>query len=372
MATVTAVGYATAALEGAGSLVGGREALLRRLLPNDLTKVIEQHVREHGGKDRLTEGIERWYAIARDALGHCEEGRIGDVERKARSMLKELLVDAFTLAPLDETTVLGSDGAAYLQRTLVQYALSPSIPEAVKRRSPLAPNDPKNLTTSPHEVARYMVAWLKSRDVHFREGTVTTEERINAVRARKEEKERRRVEERAHRVAALLDRDRVVVAEALDPGVRRQAEATERIMRELQEARERQAHAASEQEAKVTELETGVAACREEIPELHERSGRVEARLREIEENTTRIDAKIKETQQAIDEGKGADPWGDVLKVALVIAACAATGWAIQSAIHAAGAGGSVSAYGTVIPGAKGFAATPATPGLGLSVPLPF
>lgn len=370
-ATQTRVGggaaAAAAAAAGAPPAVdAARESLLNRLLPPELPALIEDHrIENHYSSDLsdadvFVRGIDTWYKTARRSLRECTKEEIPTVERRCHYFLKLLLVDAFTLGHLDEQAVLGSDGHTYAGQTLIDFART--APEALRRRSPMNPDDPRELTTKIHPVARFMVRWLKTKDADFRAGRVGTAERVERVRRAAQARRERERAGRAARVGPRVAAFRAAAGARAEEATRRANAAFARVNATVNEARERQTAAAAGQNARVDELERTVEEVRDELPGLRARADDVEARIARVEAQTAVIDQKVKDTQAAIDEAGEDDPWGDVLKVVLVIAVCAAGSYAAYAAWSAAG-GGAAAGAGGLAAGGAGATAGSATAG---------
>jgi len=143
--------------------------MLFRQLTHQLRQMQDLIV-ESGLQDRVTREIELW---GRDFLRDLQRSDndaatcalyIARLQGLLRNPLIQgpLEAQGIVQPPLDGEAMLGSDGHTYGHQWLaVHQAL---IPQELKNRSPMHPNDPAPFEAAPHPVARHMVDWLKRRD----------------------------------------------------------------------------------------------------------------------------------------------------------------------------------------------------------------
>ena len=125
---------------------------------------IECQLRDSGMTDPLSQSIADWrrqfvYAINRSGDFN---GALGTYI----SLLQGLLRDDIARIPLDERSLLGSDGRTY---SLMSYSLyQHTAPVEFRERSPLDPENRARFTTSPHHNAAFMARWLQTHNAQQR------------------------------------------------------------------------------------------------------------------------------------------------------------------------------------------------------------
>lgn len=138
---------------------------LRRKISGELHQIGEllgkssEQLSKLGLKDRMSTEISEWKKRFSQSLS-----RNHDTECVLQRYVEELLqLLRDPVCPLDDQSVLGSDGRTYSQMTLTLFRQG--TPEQFRNRSPSCPDDPTPFTTRPHEVVRYMLKWLNSYGV---------------------------------------------------------------------------------------------------------------------------------------------------------------------------------------------------------------
>ncbi len=145
-------------------------ARLRRELLQKLDQ-LDQTLLHFNQQDRLTQIIRAWKDAFRAVVN--TDAFTTEIKDRFFNQLKESLVDALPCQvsegsiiypPLDDEALLGSDGFVYGKKWL--SILWKQLPEQLRTRSPLNPEQPTPFSVQPHEPARFLVRWLHDSGVY--------------------------------------------------------------------------------------------------------------------------------------------------------------------------------------------------------------
>lgn len=131
-----------------------KETNLRISLNADIT-TLKTQLRISGLKDALSIQLSNWANEFGKSL-KCRD--ISLVKIRYIALLKEILVDPWQ-APLDEDSVLGSDGIVYGKKSLTLHINM--VNEIFRSRSPIDPNNPAPFHIDQHRHVKPMIEWLK-------------------------------------------------------------------------------------------------------------------------------------------------------------------------------------------------------------------
>lgn len=141
--------------------------ILRRRVFAEIAGITKQ-LEGSGLNDELTGLIQNWKKSFKTSLANYRNTQ--QVINQFVRLMQELLKDPLSNAPLDQNSVLGSDGRTYGDMSLSLHLNS--VPAAYKNRSPLDPNNQSVFTTVPHSNVQYMVSWLESHHALLHDATI--------------------------------------------------------------------------------------------------------------------------------------------------------------------------------------------------------
>ena len=119
--------------------------------------------KDAGWEDPMTADLLKWKKRFSESLSDsfAKTRDVAQIRKDFVEQLQQLLCDPICLAPLDDDTVLGSDGRTYGSMSLSLYRHLTEEP--YKQRSPFDKNNSSRLTTTPHQNVQYMIQWLKEQ-----------------------------------------------------------------------------------------------------------------------------------------------------------------------------------------------------------------
>lgn len=174
---------------------------LRRQLRGEL-EAIERVLAESPFHDEKTELIREWRQRFVEALRLAPHEEV--VLQEYIPLMQRILCNPGGRVPLDENPVLGSDGRTYGQMYLDVYRAS--VAPAFRNRSPVEPQNPRDLAPTPHPVAQHMVGWLRTHDaLRFSAGLRARYEQLRPQIIEMNEQER--IERIRAQLAALNERE---------------------------------------------------------------------------------------------------------------------------------------------------------------------
>ncbi len=314
--------------------------------------------------DKLTETIRTWYQNFEKAL-NLKNIDLGPVFDKYVDLLEEILIIPELKIPLDEDTVLGNDKKAYGYKYICLFLANETNP--FKGRSPLNPEDPTPFTAEPHDVARFLVRWLKVYKQDFVNETIESDfqklrkipiipgltksepvqakpslaDTIKGIQERQKNRENRR-QIRTTPIQTINENIDRAVKEAFTP-----------LNNQVLEN-----HAAKQNRLDNLEIafEAAVVEIKKRQQQLDERGDAIDRDLKELQDqlnvigenvesakaDNVRLQAGIKETEKAINEREKGG-LKDLLTIALIIGACWAGGQILAAAMKAGGSAATAS-----------------------------
>lgn len=329
--------------------------------------------------DAMTRDIRIWHQNFFEAV-KLKNVDLEEVLNTFLDLLEKILIVPVYNFPLDEESMLGSDGHVYGNKFLCVHRYRSEPP--FNQCSPLLRDPEIPFTVEPHLIVRKLVCWLKQYRPFF--GSAVIEEEYNAIpkeappviqekavlsaksrtrmaRIQKIQQQqaarRREAEERESARMEKMDAIEDIVDEVID---RQLAPFREYIV---------ESHAAADQ--KLDAIGEHIDVLREQYNKLDEDLvildrdiGNLKKELKEtgdivssVKADNIRLQVSIKETEQAIkDRDKGI--LGELLKAAAIIAVCWFASWAATQILGAMSAAGGAAAGGSAAGGTAAAAAT--------------
>lgn len=280
-------------------------------------------------------------------------------------LLAELLQSP--LGPLDENSVLGSDGHVYGRKQLCVHLNQAR--EEERFRSPLNPQDPTNFTTTRHDIVCEMVLWLRrwvenfpydrNEPAFIKIQRLLASEETQAAYKKMEEENRIPIlptiqSERQRRLAARIHRmkqrkleeaktvqevyqEALSVQRAAEEQFQLQAQRRESVFHEIDKKIEglsqRDQERLTQIRSQVTILDEEIGALDQQNKELDSRQKELGERITEVQQDDIILQKEINETRQAIK--KRNQKWlKDVLIMAGTAVACWGTTLVLQEVLQ--------------------------------------
>lgn len=247
-------------------------------------------------QDELTEKLRHWHSHFFNSL-HPEL-----IETQFLDLLEGYLTEALTGEPLDEQTVLGSDGIAYGFMFLKIYQHQGASP--YKERAPLSPLNDEVFTTCPHTVARHLVTWLKKKRPHFHP-TKTEEEfrklppqvdsRIAQLVARRKEREQSRSQMRLNMQSVSL-----MASHSFETTLEKVGELKKQNHQNLAYLEQKDSAIKKTLEHLISDLTVGIKDLEKDIENLRDQQSRIDSQVHHLQMRDMQLKISILEVKAEI------------------------------------------------------------------------
>lgn len=335
-----------------------RETTLRRRLNAELTEISRQLDQFHmTDTDTMSDDIAQWHRQFSRAL------RLNSDPERIRNefigLLQELLRDPISQAPLDDQTILGSDGRTYGFMSLRVHLNQ--VPEQFRNRSPLNPQNEERFTSSPHHIVRYMVGWLQGHNSLLRSDQINgayqaliergTAPQISMTQVTRIDRMRRIIEEQAQRNRKIAEDEQKATNALVQVGNRLTqtitesfAPVTQRIQSIGEQADERLDNMEESDRQQLDSIERAVTQLENDIGALTRANESLASQINAVGEEVSaaklddmRLQQAINETRKAIKDRKKAELKKLITTVA-IIGICVFATWALAGTPLASGA----------------------------------
>lgn len=268
------------------------------------------------------------------------------------NQLERILVIPVLDIPLDEESMIGSDGRTYGKMFLCVHRFR--TPEPFNLRSPIAGHDIRPFMTRPHEPVRQIVQWIKRYRPNFGAGQIQDEYRqlpvdkqhfpvisakiqkikLDQFERKREAEIKRKEDDRAlDNLNQMIDKVIVPQIAAIQQNVvEQQTRMLERLDRVDGNFRQEEQILRNQ----FQQVDAAIQVLDKELVCLNQELNVTKDKIDETKHDNIRLQVAIKETEKAIKEREKG--WfKELLMMVAVIGACWCGTWAAQAIAKAAG-----------------------------------